>query len=378
MDAASLRDRLAELARIEGAPTPVVSVYLDTRWADEHARERARIFLKNELRRVRGPGGLTASPSDLDWVETEGAGLISQTRFPDAHGVALFACHGLSLQEVIAVRMPFEDRLVVAVTPFLLPLSAVLEDAPAAVVVFVDAARARLVPLDATGPGEEVALEAGELSRDSHGGWAQMVESRYRGIMRQHRDRHFEAVAECLAALVEGHGVEWIVLAGEPRNLAELRTSLPAGIAGKIAGTVEGARHEPAAAFVARATELLGHRQQQRQAEGVDTLLTEAAKRRRAVAGLDETLDAINRGAVRRFYVAKGFSSSGHACAGCGALARGDGPQCRLCDSPTTRVELDQAMSDRVLAARGRVEVIDGHAGLARAGGVAALLRYAL
>ena len=258
--------------------------------------------------------------------------------------------------------MPFEDRLVVAATPFLLPLAAALEDAPAAVVVFVDAACARLVPLDATGPGEEVALEAGELSRDSHGGWAEMVESRYRGIMRQHRDRHFEAVAESLAALVEGHGVEWIVLAGEPRNLAELRTSLPAGIAGKIAGTVEGARHEPAAAFVARATELLGHSQQQRQAEGVDTLLTEAAKGRRAVAGLDGTLDAINRGAVRRFYVAKGFKSSGHACAGCGALARGDGPQCRLCDSPTTRVELAQAMSDRVLAAGGRVDVIDGHA----------------
>ena len=377
MDAASLRDRLTELVRIESAPTRVVSVYLNTRWGDEHG-ERARIFLKNELRRAREPGGLSASSSDLDWIETEGAALISQTRFPDAHGVALFACHGLSLREVVAVRMPFEDRLVVAARPFLLPLAAVLEDAPAAVVVFVDAACARLVPLDATGPGEEVALEVEELSRDSHGGWAEMVESRYRGIMRQHRDRHFEAVAESLAALVEGHGVEWIVLAGEPRNLAELRTSLPARIAGKIAGTIEGKRHEPAAALVARATELLGHSQQQRQAESVDTVLTEAAKSRQAVAGLDETLDAINRGAVRRFYVAKSFKASGHACAACGALARGDGPDCRLCGSPTTRVELEQAMPDRVLAASGRVEVIDGHAGLARVGGVAALLRYAL
>ena len=35
MDAVSLRDRLTELARIESAPTPVVSVYLDARWADE-------------------------------------------------------------------------------------------------------------------------------------------------------------------------------------------------------------------------------------------------------------------------------------------------------------------------------------------------------
>ena len=107
-------------------------------------------------------------------------------------------------------------------------------------------------------------------------------------------------------------------------------------------------------------------------------LLTEAAKGRRAVAGLDGALDAINRGAVRRFYVAKSFKSSGHACAGCGALARGDGPQCRLCDSPTTRVDLAHAMSDRVLAAGGRVDVIDGHTGLARVGGVAALLRYPL
>ena len=219
-----LRDRLTELARIESAPTPVVSVYLNTRWADEHERERARIFLKNELRRARGSDGLRAHAADLDWVETEGATLIDQTRFPDAHGVALFACHGLSLREVVVVRVPFEDRMVVAATPFLLPLAAVLEDVPAAVVVFVDAACARLVPLDATGPGEEVVLEVEVLSRDSHGGWAQMAQSRYRGHMQDHRDRHFEAVAESLAALVDGHGVERIVLAGEPRNLAEFRT----------------------------------------------------------------------------------------------------------------------------------------------------------
>lgn len=373
-----LRDRLTELARIKIAPTPVVSVYLNTRWADGQERERARIFLKNELRRARGPGGLSASPSDLDWVETEGAALISQTRFPDAHGVALFACHGLSLREVVAVRMPFEDRLVVAATPFLLPLAAVLEDAPAAVVVFVDAACARLVPLDVAGPGEEVTLEVEELSRDSHGGWAQMVESRYRGIVQEHRDRHFEAVAESLAALVEGHGVERIVLAGEPGNLAEFRTSLSARIAGKIVGAVEGARHEPAAAFVARATELLGHSQKERQAESVDAVLTEAAKSRQAVASLDETLDAINRGAVHRLYVAKSFSLTGRACAGCGALAGDGGPDCPICSRPTTRVELAQAMSARVLDAGGRVEVIDGHADLARVGGVAALLRYPL
>ncbi len=378
MDAVNLRDRLAELARIERAPTPVVSVYLNTLWADEHERERARIFLKNELRRARGSDGLRAHAADLDWVEREGAALIDQARFPDAHGVALFACHGLALREVLTVRVPFEDRLVVAATPFLLPLSAVVEDAPSAVVVFIDTAHARLIPLGAAGPGREVILEAEVPGHHSRGGWAQMAQSRYRRHIQDHRNRHFDAVAESLAALIDEHEVERIVLAGEPRNVAVFRMSLPPRVAGKIVGAVEGARHEPAAAFVARASELLGHVEAQRRLDGVDAVLTEAAKSRQAVAGLDETLDAINRGAVHCFYVATSFASSGRVCAGCGVLARGDGPRCQLCDGSTSRVELAQAMSDRVLAAGGRVEVIEGHTQLARVGGVAALLRYPL
>jgi stalled ribosome rescue protein Dom34 len=145
-----------------------------------------------------------------------------------------------------------------------------------------------------------------------------------------------------------------------------------------IVGTVEGARHDPTSVLVARASELLGHVAQQRQAEGVDTALAEAAKTRRAVTGLDETVDAVNRGSVQRLYVAKSFTSSGQACGGCGALARGAGAQCRLCGAATTPEELAEAMSDRVLAAGGRVDVVDSHAQLDRVGGVAALLRYPL
>jgi hypothetical protein len=50
----TLRERLVKLAKIAGTETPVVSVYLDTRWADEHQRDSVRIFLKNELARPRG------------------------------------------------------------------------------------------------------------------------------------------------------------------------------------------------------------------------------------------------------------------------------------------------------------------------------------
>ena len=60
-----LKDRIAELARIEPASTPVVSVYLNTHWRDEHQRDRVRIFLKNALAEARAylaPSALLLKP----------------------------------------------------------------------------------------------------------------------------------------------------------------------------------------------------------------------------------------------------------------------------------------------------------------------------
>src|SRR5712692_786101 len=151
---------LGELGRISKAPTPVVSVYLDTRWADEHQRDRVRVFLKNELARARRASNNRAADGELDWIESQGAALVGQATLPEAVGVALFACEGLGLRETLSVRVPFEDAFVVADTPLLRPLAVLAEAAPAALLVFVDAERARLWTIMAAGVGAEVVLEA--------------------------------------------------------------------------------------------------------------------------------------------------------------------------------------------------------------------------
>ncbi len=98
--------RLTALAKITRAASPVVSVYLNTRWADEHQRDRVRVFLKKEIRKAGRASGGKEIIRDLEWIQAEGESLIGQARFPDAHGVALFACHALELREVLPVRMP--------------------------------------------------------------------------------------------------------------------------------------------------------------------------------------------------------------------------------------------------------------------------------
>jgi peptide subunit release factor 1 (eRF1) len=377
MGSGDFEDRIASLARTVGTPTPVVSVYLDTRWADEHQRDRVRIFVKNEVARAReAPGPAAAAPGDLDWVERQAAIAIGQERFPDAHGMALFACEGLGLREVLPARAPFDNEFVVAATPYLRPLVGRALDSPTAIAVFVDGESARLVPIGPAEIEEEVVLAADVPGRHSRGGWAQLAQSRYQRHIQDHRDRHFAAVLDTLIALVESHGVHWIVLAGEPRNVGIFESSLPARIAERLAGTVVAARYESTSAIAGRAAEVIARKHRQRQADDVDAVLTEAAKGGRAVAGMDRTIAAINRGAVHRLYLIKGLRAPGRVCAACGAFSRGAEAPCGFCSAATRAVELGDALADRVLAAGGRVEVVPVHGELARAGGAAASLRY--
>ena len=239
-----LSERVTALGKLESASTPVVTVYLGTRWADEHQRDRVRIFLKNELAQARRAAHPRAAQADLDWIEAQGEALLNQTTAPDAGGVALFACEALRLREVLPSRIAFENAFAVGGTPFLRPLMELHASAPTTLVVFIDMESARLVTLTPAGVGEEVALAADMPGQHSRGGWAQMAESRYKRHIEDHRARHFEAVAATLVALADGNGVRRIVLAGDPRNVAGFRKEVPPRIAAHIVGTVAGARHE--------------------------------------------------------------------------------------------------------------------------------------
>jgi peptide subunit release factor 1 (eRF1) len=373
-----LSGRVAALGRIGPASTPVVTVYLGTRWADEHQRDRVRIFLKNELAQARRASRPRAASADLDWIEAQGEALLNQTTMPDAGGVALFACEGLGLREMLPSRIPFENAFAVGDTPLLRPLTELEASAPSTLVVFIDTESARLVTLTLAGAGEEVTLRSDVPGHHSRGGWAQLAQSRYRRHTQDHRARHFEAVVEALTALVDGHGVRRIVLAGEPRNVAVFRQELPPRLAAFIVGIVAGAQHEGMDLIVARAAEYLPHVEGQREAEGVDGVLTAAAKHGKAAAGLDATLEAVNRGAVHRLYLLKGWSVPGRRCGGCGTLQQSIAWTCPACGGEAETLELGEAMAERVVATGGTVETIEVHQPLAAAGGVAAELRYPL
>jgi hypothetical protein len=378
MNDMNLATRLLELSRIRTAPSPVVSLYLNTQWSDERQRERARVFIKNGVGQAHKDARAAEMRDDLDWIETEAMSLVDQMRFPEAHGAVLFACGRLGLREVLPLRVSSEDTFVVADRPYLRPLADVLDACPETLVVWVDTGRARLIPVSIEGPGPELTLESEIPGHHSRGGWALLAQSRYQRHIEEHKSRHLDAVVQALVRLVQDEGVQRIVMAGEAELIGAFRKRLPAAVGARVLGVVHGTSYEDASVIVDRALELLGSVEREEHTAEVDEVLTEAAKGGRAVSGLAPTLDAVSRGAIHRLYLLKRFREVGMACRHCGALRTDFAVACVLCGQATTAVELGEAMVERVLQSGGSVETITGHGGLADRGGVAARLRYPL
>ncbi len=370
-----VRERVLELARLGTGTTPVITVYLGTRWGDEHQRDRVRAFLKGHVRAARTRITEPSTLEDLTWIEEQGDLLINQARFPDAAGVALFACSARGVREVVPVRVAFDDAFFVEERPVVTSLVEALEQSPQSLVVFVDGTSARLIPLGPELGGDEIVLEHEVDRRHRRGGWALLAQSRYQRHIEHHRAEHFEAVAAALEQLVAERGVQHIVLAGESRAMALLTTHLAADRAALIAGTISGTRHEPASALAARAADVLARRDEARVAAEIDAVVTEAAKGGRGAVGLAPTLRALARGAVHRLYVTKGFDAEGRICDRCGMPATHVAQVCGDCSGSLRPVRLAEIV-DRVIATGGDVEIVPAHVKIGETGGIAARLRY--
>src|SRR5436190_6594244 len=373
MSAVDFRQRLRELARFESSGSPVVSVYLNTEWVDEHQRERVGVFVKNALAEARGRRW--ADRDDLDWIERQSGTLIERAVFEDAHGAVLFACGSASLRELLPLRVPFDDTFVVDARPYVRPLAGIVDDTPPALIVFADGVSARLIALDASGVTGETVLEAEVPGRQS-GGWADLAQSRYERHILEHREQHFAAVAAAIGAWTERHDAHHIVLAAEPRSAAALRKHLPDSVAARIAGVVAGARHESSPVIADRAAGVLARVAQQADERRVVEALADAAEGSTTVPGLAATVGAVNRNAVRHLYVLTTFREPGAVCQDCGALQRGVHFTCPFCSRGTRTTELGEALVERVLASGGEVTTLESHRPLAGHGGVVARLRY--
>ena len=289
-------------------------------------------------------------------------------------GLAIFSASASGLWETVQVARPLRDRIEVGSRPNLLPLEVVLESLETFCVALVDRERARVFVVEGDRAEEVEEFKDDVPGRHDQGGWSQ---SRYQRHIEEHVHRHLKRTAEVLRAVQERRPFDHLVLGGAEELVAELERELHDYVSRRIVDRTPMPISTSAAAAVAHCQELERLREASREAEALSRLVSEVEGRTgRAVAGLADTLAALEAGRVDTLVVDARFHAEGVRCPACGHLDLREGP-CAACGTETTGVErLEEVTVEEALRRRCRVETVGSAPSLDSLGRIGALLRF--
>jgi hypothetical protein len=379
------------LAEIDVHPYRVLSLSLDVRWRDEQQRERVRLFLKDEARRLRASlqdsDEEQALDEDLERAEEMVEDRIRRTGA--AGGLALFLCGPAGLEIEIACAWPLPHQLTTNSFPAIRPLVTGLHEPGRALIALLDAQVTRIYWLDGMGPDLVSDLSHEVPRRHKGGGWSQLVIQHHRSeqLDRHHRQaaaelaRHFDASAGDAF-----HGLPRLLLGGRREAIANLRTYLPARILERAHEVPGLDPHLPDHQLTQRVDDTLDLLLREESTALVRTL-EERAGNGMATHGIRAVLEALEERRVARLFLTPDLQGRGWRCTECGAIGdldrgtngestlAGGCPRCRTAVPPEP-AELGELLVRRALTQHASIETLPQTSGLGRLGEVAAELRF--
>ncbi|MDQ5857067.1 MAG: hypothetical protein M3542_02150 [Acidobacteriota bacterium] len=349
----SLAETLDRLARIEPAPFPVISLYLNAQ-PDAHGKDHYGPFLKKELRgRMEELEPRSAEresfEKDVERIEQ----YVAEEVRPSANGIAIFACSGSDLFEPLQLDAPIEsNRLSIGDRPHLAPLARVLDRYPRHAVVLSDTNAAHVYVFGRGRTIDREDLESPKMSRTDAGGWSQMRYQRRVDNLHQH---HAKELVETLGKIVAEDRVDIILLAGDEVIIPLLRSELTKELEQKVVGVLRLDIRTPEDEVKEAAAKALAVLEAEAEVERVGRIAGEWRAGRLAAAGSRDVLRALENGQVEELVLSSALAEPGEG-----------GAECPLADDLTWRA----------LATSARVRFIENPELLAEMGGVAATLRY--
>jgi len=372
-----LRETMRRLAEVESLEFPILSIYLDVRpeaTGESPGRRAAFTVLRdrlNEIEEAYGPRGDDYASFALDRERI--VAFTEQELDPGTTGLAIFACSGLDLWQVVTAGVPFRVSVGVGPRAELFQLARLVDEHETVVIAHIDAGGARIWVerhgqiAESESPG--TGLEGSGRARK--GGWSQ---ARYQRRADNQVDALVAETAATIERVVESEDARRLVLAGEETVVARLEEAVPQPIRQRVGEIGRAGR-----ASDAEIDELVAPVVERLEAQEGVALVEEALGLAKAgglgVAGPGRTRRLLEMGAVDTL-VLLGLP--------------GGGPESQ--DQQDARDLQDQLPGDERrsgvdvelrnelvrLAAltSAAVQVIDEHDGLSQAGGAAALLRY--
>jgi peptide chain release factor subunit 1 len=365
------------LAAWNPGPAPVTTLYLDTDGRRYPRRSayltRAEDLLRSVRERAEGLDrpGFDSACRDAARIRTF---LRDEFDRRGTRGVAVFSSSSADLFRAVPLPQPVRDRASLGPRPNVVPLEALVELAETFCVAVVDREKARIL-LTTLGEVEELPDILDDVpGQHDQGGWAQRRLQRH---IEDHVLRHVKRVADALLRFQKDRRFDRLLLAGPEEVVAELERDLHDYVRRAVAGRLSVSMSAPPSEVLERVMAFELELERRREREAVERVVGEVdGGTGRAVAGLTETVDALERGRVETLVVFSDLRARGVRCPSCGHVAV-DGERCEACGSATEPApDLVEEAVEMALRQRCRVETVADGGGLERLGGIGALLRF--
>jgi hypothetical protein len=292
-----------------------------------------------------------------------------------ARGIAVFCSMGRGFFLALPASEPYENRLVVAEQPYVVPLLEADFRQRGYLVVLADTHRARWY---AAGPGGSRVLDAidGAVPKTQHLANGRRDKPRAT-TERRHRDHVLHFRKELARRVQESWGdypYQGIILLGQHEVLERFRNLLPARLSSRVVHEAPQAWTEDEAEIDEEVQAVLETAQQaevNRVLEELDRRLHEAT----AVAtGPQEVIDALWEGRVAELILGPDPGAPAAHCTGCQALFAASQTACLFCHGPCRTENLWQGILEFAVRHGIWVHRVQPSATLASHGGIAALL----
>lgn len=365
---------LSELVEFRTEEPPVLSLYLNVD-PTQQTTEHSKLALRSLLKEVGGE----AKPADIEAVES----YFDFEYEWQGKGVVVFSCQDAGFWRSYSLAVPVHNYAYVSHRPYIKPLTDVLDAYGRYGVILVDSEGSRMFLFNLGEMVEATGTLGEEVRRTKHGGASGVAGMRGGMTARTARRgeavvlRNLKEVAEATEDFCDNHGCRRLVLGGTEANVSQFMDILPKAIQDRVIGTFPIDPDATVGEVQARSMDLIEDVAEKREKELVDEVIAGWKRGSGAVAGLSDTLVALQEHRAGVLLVAAGYEASGYRCQSCRYLMLTERDECPLCGGTVEHVEdLVETMTHRALEQGVDVEIVRGNQQLEEAGSAGAILRY--
>lgn len=365
---------IRQLAARKESQAPFLTLYLDTARSDETQRDRLRVLLKDELKKIREALGGNGNSDMVERGIREIEQYMENSLESNTRGLAIFSCPAEKFFLPIQLPVQVRPNFTIGSRPHIKPLAELRHEYPTVFLAMIDGKVARLFVLEFGRILQEIDLEHPDMPRrHEQGGWSQANMQRH---VQDHVDRHHKEVAEILTRLAGTGSVGGIIVSGQERNLSNFRSFLPKKVDENVIGTLHLDMHSAVDEIVDACQETIHRHRVATLTARLEAVESAARKRDRGAVGFDAVIDAVNQRKVEHLYVARNAQCRGWKCTECHVIGRTMPLGCPLCGGRVVTTDIVDELISGTNMEHAEIEFVDGPSPLDRYDGIGAMLRF--